>query len=595
MAHALLPLILAWLCFATARVIRVAVCRYVYKGSDRAMVGLRPEAASDETVRHEDLRSFGAAEGAWRTLGHLMYSRSPAVRRLEVHLHNRQMELFEAGNEQAAVERGPRRTTLLAWLDYLREAAHRHERQALECTYAHFPRHYSYNELHRRWHPRRNLTRCIGRMHFVHPRAGERFYLRMLLHRCTGGELALREVRANDARAGEAQQDRFTLEALKWFAGVKHPTFHAACRARGMLQDDGEWHTLIGDQRVSSSWQQLQQLFEYVLRWSQPTDPQRLFDEHWHSMADPAWLRQYSEADCRARVLLALNERLLRNGSSLWDVNVLFTPEQRATAERHARAEAEAAQARVSSGVPALVRAQLHDDASRQRQWQQFCDALAQANAEQREFLEAVCDKLNAPEHTGFYAFFDAPGGTGKTFCFNAVLRYARAHGHIALATASTGIAALLLDDGATFHSTFSASRHPTPHDTLFVAPRDDRAELLRRTRIILVDEASGMWSYHIDALDRTLRDLMRDVDPSLANVPFGGKIVILGGVRCRTFARQAMPCCVPARPGEACCVHARQLRLSGRIRARRCRCDHEARVRRSCKSPWDTRSRGGM
>ncbi len=32
------------------------------------------------------------------------------------------------------------------------------------------------------------------------------------------------------------------------------------------------------------------------------------------------------------------------------------------------------------------------------------------------------------------------------------------------------------------------------------------------------------------EALDRTLRDIMRTVDPRLAELPFGGKILILGG-----------------------------------------------------------------
>ena len=50
----------------------------------------------------------------------------------------------------------------------------------------------------------------------------------------------------------------------------------------------------------------------------------------------------------------------------------------------------------------------------------------------------------------------DAPGGTGKTFLINFILAKIRSEGKIALATASSGIAAtLLIGGGHTLHSTF--------------------------------------------------------------------------------------------------------------------------------------------
>ena len=49
--------------------------------------------------------------------------------------------------------------------------------------------------------------------------------------------------------------------------------------------------------------------------------------------------------------------------------------------------------------------------------------------------------------------FIDAPGGTGKTFLINLILAEIRSKYDIALAMASSGIAATLLDDGRTAHS----------------------------------------------------------------------------------------------------------------------------------------------
>ena len=53
--------------------------------------------------------------------------------------------------------------------------------------------------------------------------------------------------------------------------------------------------------------------------------------------------------------------------------------------------------------------------------------------------------------------FLDARGGTGKTYVLNAILAAVRimSGGSVALAVGSTGIAAILLHLGRTFHSRF--------------------------------------------------------------------------------------------------------------------------------------------
>ena len=51
--------------------------------------------------------------------------------------------------------------------------------------------------------------------------------------------------------------------------------------------------------------------------------------------------------------------------------------------------------------------------------------------------------------------FSDAPGGTGKTFLTKLIRSRVRSTNRIAIATASCGIAATLLQNGKTAHSTF--------------------------------------------------------------------------------------------------------------------------------------------
>lgn len=52
--------------------------------------------------------------------------------------------------------------------------------------------------------------------------------------------------------------------------------------------------------------------------------------------------------------------------------------------------------------------------------------------------------------------FVDGPRGTGKTFLYELLLAEVRSQGDVALAVASSGLAALLLAGGRTAHSRFS-------------------------------------------------------------------------------------------------------------------------------------------
>jgi len=57
-----------------------------------------------------------------------------------------------------------------------------------------------------------------------------------------------------------------------------------------------------------------------------------------------------------------------------------------------------------------------------------------------------------------------------------------------------------------------------------------DLVELIIQTTLIIWDEALMTHRYCFEALDRTLRDIMRFKDPDSSNKPFGGKVVVLRG-----------------------------------------------------------------
>ncbi|XP_010683587.1 uncharacterized protein LOC104898232 [Beta vulgaris subsp. vulgaris] len=118
----------------------------------------------------------------------------------------------------------------------------------------------------------------------------------------------------------------------------------------------------------------------------------------------------------------------------------------------------------------------------------------------------------------------DGPGGTGKIFLYRALLATVKRRGEIAVPIATSGIAATLLHQGRTSHSTFQLPLQPDSNSTCSFTKRSKTATLLKHPAIIIWDEAPMTHRYHFEAVDRSLKDLMEN------DLPFGGKIIVFGG-----------------------------------------------------------------
>lgn len=97
-------------------------------------------------------------------------------------------------------------------------------------------------------------------------------------------------------------------------------------------------------------------------------------------------------------------------------------------------------------------------------------------------------DNLNIEEAKLF--FVEGPGGTGKTFLYNTILAKFRSEGKIAIAVATSGIAANLLVGGQTAHSIFRIPIKIYSDSTCNININSPLAELLQKTNIIFWDEA---------------------------------------------------------------------------------------------------------
>jgi ATP-dependent DNA helicase PIF1 len=102
-----------------------------------------------------------------------------------------------------------------------------------------------------------------------------------------------------------------------------------------------------------------------------------------------------------------------------------------------------------------------------------------------------------------------------------------KASGLKILPCATTGIAATLLIEGSTVHRRFNVPidvQSDTP-------PKMDRhsnyAALINAAQVIVIDEVSMQDRYVLEYLDRLLRSIC---GPQFHDIPFGGKIMIIGG-----------------------------------------------------------------
>ncbi|CAJ2641331.1 unnamed protein product [Trifolium pratense] len=93
-----------------------------------------------------------------------------------------------------------------------------------------------------------------------------------------------------------------------------------------------------------------------------------------------------------------------------------------------------------------------------------------------------------------------------------------------------SGITSILLPGGRTAHSQFGIPLNLTKESCCKIVVKSDKAQLLAMASLIIWDEAPMISKFAFEAFERTLQDVMTDVDVNNANLLFGGKTVVFGG-----------------------------------------------------------------
>jgi hypothetical protein len=174
----------------------------------------------DEIKAYLEGRYVSASEASWRLFSFRMRIGTPSITRLAVHepgmhtvVYNDNANIFETINSEQN-----QKTTLIEYfqanIDYP---------LARVVTYMDFPSVFTWTNGTKKWTIRQNGC-CVGRLYFVNPSAGERYFLRTLLTKVKGV---------------------VSFEAFRTVNGVVHDTFKSVCIALGLYDSDDEWNACL--------------------------------------------------------------------------------------------------------------------------------------------------------------------------------------------------------------------------------------------------------------------------------------------------------------------------------------------------------------
>lgn len=467
-----------------------------------------PKLAVNEIEEFRSGRYVSAIEAAWRLFGFRMHDMNPSVERLDVHLPGGQILSFDAADLLTDVRRRPPPRTKLT--EFFAMCNTNSEGGALARTllYSAMPEKFVWDET-KHWHIRQS-GHPIGRIYAVAPNQGERYFLKLLLLNHVGPR---------------------SYEDLRTVDGLLCATFQEAAALRGFLQDDSEWDRCLTENVVDRNPTQLRGLFAVLLTNCGLNDPLALWNKHELSLCEDILYRETLAAGFPPGAeFVPLTEAMRHEGLREVD-HILFA--QGASLNDFGSMRSPPALAPPIPGLPRMVQEQIASPLNQSRHAAYAAAKMPLMNAEQRAVFDTAmacvaAASLSPPTlRAGAKSnamFVYSPGGCGKTFTFELLLATLRAEGRIALAVASSGIAALLLEGGTTAHFRLKIPIELNERSTCPVSRQTDLGQLLRATSLLLWDEAPMTHKHAFEAVDRMLQNVMGN------KLPFGGKAFVCSG-----------------------------------------------------------------
>ncbi|XP_022041580.1 uncharacterized protein LOC110944175 [Helianthus annuus] len=453
--------------------------KYIYKGHDKQVIQIDPDANDvviNEIKRFQDARYVSPPEAMWRIFSFPLSQIYPAVLALQLHLPKNHSVTFTNTDIMSEVIHRERdkNTMLTAFFE-----KNRQDPTARQYLYKDFPAHYTWNKGDAIWKTRKIKPRR-GRIVSANPAEGERYYLRLLLTHIRGPT---------------------SFEHLRTIQGVEHPTFRKAALEKGLIENDNSLSQCLHEAAVFQFPTALRRLFATILVFCEPGDVRQLWVDHFDTLSEDHQRHSQNKAHIQNLVLQEIGSYLESMGKTLFDFDLPPMSNDVTTVDVTHRDTQDELNIIVD---PAHLHAQ-HT-----------------LNPDQQSVFHEVMHHVNRNLPGVF--FIDGPGGTGKTYLYNALLAEVRSRGLIALATASSGVAANNMPGGRTAHSRFKIPINLTNNCMCSIKKQSGAARLINSARLIIWDEASMANRQSIEAVDRTLQDITG------ITLPFGGKIMVMGG-----------------------------------------------------------------
>nr|KAI8748380.1 ATP-dependent DNA helicase PIF1 [Biomphalaria glabrata] len=274
---------------------------------------------------------------------------------------------------------------------------------------------------------------------------------------------------------------------LKTVEGVVCQTFREACQRRGMLDNDEHWEAALAEAAQTGTAQRVRHLFALLLTTCGLSNPLDLWEKYKNALSDDILLQKRRE-----------NPDILIDFSNIIYDEALIALEDLCLT---------------------MAGKDLKHVGLKSSERNAFC----------RELLRGI-------------VFLDAPGGTGKTFLINLLLAKVRQQNKIALAVASSGIAATLLQGGRTAHSTFKLPLNLAHGDTPVcdISKDSGQTKNLQICSLIVWDESTMSHKRALEAVDMLMQDLKN------SKALMGGVVVMLAG-----DFRQTLPVIPKSTPAD--------------------------------------------
>ncbi|KAJ9183289.1 hypothetical protein P3X46_007166, partial [Hevea brasiliensis] len=179
----------------------------------------------DEIKAYLNCRYICPHEAAWRIFAFPLHHRNLAILRMSVHLPMMHNIAFDQNQTFHSIFNKP------GW------------EKTIHLTYNQFLREWTWNHKDKQWTPGIGGN-TIGRIYYIHPNAGELYYLIKLLKYVKGATC---------------------YEDLRTINNILYPSFQEACEALELLGDDREWDEGLKETTQCATSSQLRHLFTIIL------------------------------------------------------------------------------------------------------------------------------------------------------------------------------------------------------------------------------------------------------------------------------------------------------------------------------------------